>query len=79
MVDCSIIIPVLNQEFLTKQCLDTLLGPARDRALLLFGFAGALRRHVDAGQAVAPVRKELRDAIAQDAHDREVAVAAHQV
>jgi GT2 family glycosyltransferase len=32
MVDCSIIIPVLNQEFLTRQCLDTLLGPARDRS-----------------------------------------------
>jgi GT2 family glycosyltransferase len=31
MVDCSIIIPVLNQEFLTRQCLDTLLGPDRDR------------------------------------------------
>jgi GT2 family glycosyltransferase len=30
MVDCSIIIPVLNQEFLTRQCLETLLGPARD-------------------------------------------------
>ena len=32
MVDCSIIIPVLNQDFLTKQCVDTILGPARDRA-----------------------------------------------
>ncbi len=32
MVDCSIIIPVLNQEFLTRQCLDTLLGAGRDRA-----------------------------------------------
>jgi GT2 family glycosyltransferase len=32
MIDCSIIIPVFNQEFLTKQCLDALLGPARDRS-----------------------------------------------
>lgn len=32
MIDCSIIIPVLNQDPLTRQCLDTLLGPARDRA-----------------------------------------------
>jgi GT2 family glycosyltransferase len=32
MLDCSIIIPVLNQEFLTKQCLDTLLGPTLDRS-----------------------------------------------
>jgi GT2 family glycosyltransferase len=32
MLDCSIIIPVLNHEFLTRQCLDALLGPARDRS-----------------------------------------------
>jgi len=32
MIDCSMIIPVLNQNYLTKQCLDTLLGQATGRA-----------------------------------------------
>src|SRR4051794_7509270 len=32
MIDCSIIIPVLNQDHLTRRCLDTLLGPAPCRA-----------------------------------------------
>jgi GT2 family glycosyltransferase len=32
MITCSIIIPVLNQDFLTKQCLDIILGPVPPRA-----------------------------------------------
>jgi GT2 family glycosyltransferase len=31
MIDCSIVIPVLNQDFLTRQCLDRLFGVAPHR------------------------------------------------
>lgn len=49
MIDCSIVIPVLNQDYLTKQCLDTLLGPAPRRA----GFELIV---VDDGSAEATAR-----------------------
>ena len=55
MIDCSIIIPVLNQEFLTQQCLDTLLGPARDRssAEIIVVDDGSVRRPSGCWRATA--------------------------
>ena len=75
MVDCSIIIPVLNQEFLTKQCLDTLLGPARDRSsaeiiVVDDGSGDATVRLLSSyGAAIRVVRHELNRGFAVSSND----------
>jgi len=75
MVDCSIIIPVLNQEFLTKQCLDTLLGPARDRSsaeiIVVDDGSGAatVRLLASYGAAIRVVRHEQNHGFAVSCND----------
>jgi GT2 family glycosyltransferase len=75
MVDCSIIIPVLNQEILTKQCLDTLLGPARDRQaaeiIVVDDGSGAamVRLLASYGPAIRVVRHERNRGFATSCND----------
>lgn len=79
MIDCSIIIPVLNQEFLTKQCIDTILGSARDRSaaeivIVDDGSGEAMGRLLATyGEAVRVVRHEQNRGFAASCNDGAVA------